>query len=191
MSKIPSYILARKPELKDKSRKSNPYKESIGAIIDWIVEVDDYFFNIDYQKFQHKSLSPENIESYKEYFQNKFWKDLQLKKDSFVIDLLSRCQRFNPQLTINDLISFLGLKSKPPRGRPLGKSNLTMDLDIGVAYYRRLRSILNAEYGIEAKEALLTKIATDWDINKEKLKQHLSKPKSRVGSIGWSVQGRQ
>lgn len=179
MSNIPAHLLKLKPELKTKDRLTRSYKDTIPLIIDWVVEVDSYFFDIEFENYHQTTTSQEYIDThYIKTVRDKSNSDF--KNNLEILSILKRCQKFNSKLLMDDLILFLGLKPKRSRGRPRGKSTLISDLDIGVKYYRRLRKILNAEYNIEAKEAIINRIAHDWDIDKQKLKEHLKRSKQRV-----------
>lgn len=174
MKKIPSGFLI-KPELTSRNRNSKAFKSSIKEIIDWAVEIEFVFYGNQFEKDLEKYADNDYFEfiSYQPYEQ-KHSNDPQLKS------ILDQCQKFKKSLTINDLLTFLDLKPKRNRGRPPGKSEESSNLDIGVEWYRNLREIITTEYNIEAKTELLSFIATELKLDKEKLTKHLKRPQSRV-----------
>jgi len=176
MKAIPDYLLERKPELKfSKNRQSQHYKKNINAVVDWLIDVEEYIFNQEIEKFHIESTSEENLEQARIYIparSNPISKELN--------ELYLECQRFNPELSRSSFLKMLNLSGKPKRGRPSGKTPETENLDYSVDYYRRLRALLNAEYGVEAKDALLTRISNDLFVSKSKLEAHLKRPRKRV-----------
>lgn len=171
MVKIPDHLLLRKPVLISKRRLTSArYKENIDEIIDWLIELDDHTFLQEFEERQKKCLVSNTFEEFVEHHFG-----YAKLKDPELLALFATCLKFRPDLKVQEFLVFLRLPSGRRRGRPPGKKEKTQMLDIGVDYYRRLRKILKAQYGIEAKDALLAKVSNEWSIDQDLLAAHLRK----------------
>jgi hypothetical protein len=172
---IPTKFKEIRPDLKEnQARGSDDYIANVLRIINWAEEVDNHFFDLE---FDALLASASHEQEQKEAI------DYLLQKYSFHPDLehiFEKCRRFRPDLNINELKDFLKISDSKRRGRPQGVTQEVLNKNLAVEHYKRLRDIIYAEYKIYSKDLLIEYVSKFWGVKAEELDKQISRSNERT-----------